>query len=332
MTDTLFASVGDIELRQGGVLRDAKLAYATWGTLAADGRNAVLVTHGFTSSHMFVRDRGWKALVGPGRAIDTDKYFVVSSNMLGSSYGSTAPASINPATGVEYGPDFPAISLPDIVGAQRRLLDGLGVKGLVAVVGNSYGGFQAFTWGVEYPGFMRGLVPVETSPKMRAAFDDAGLVAQYSRDRNWNGGHYYRAGGILDTMTAIRVDTLKRYGAEEGLRGKLPDQAAIDAEISRQAGEWAAAFDAHSMLVLGRALNSYDVSDRLGRITAKVLYVLSRTDVLFPPALAASVMPALAAAGVDARYFEIDTAHGHMGSGEDAAKWAGVLQGFLEGL
>ena len=110
------------------------------------------------------------------------------------------------------------------------------------------------------------------------------------------------------------------------------DQAAIDAEISRQAGEWAAAFDAHSMLVLGRALNSYDVSDRLGRIAAKVLYVLSRTDVLFPPALAASVMPALAAAGVDARYFEIDTAHGHMGSGEDAAKWAGVLQGFLEGL
>ena len=127
MTDTLFASVGDIELRQGGVLRDAKLAYATWGTLAADGRNAVLVTHGFTSSHMFVRDRGWKALVGPGRAIDTDKYFVVSSNMLGSPYGSTAPASINPATGVEYGPDFPAISLPDIVGAQRRVLDGLGV-------------------------------------------------------------------------------------------------------------------------------------------------------------------------------------------------------------
>ena len=332
MSETRIARIGDLPLREGGVLRDAQLAYATWGTLAPDGRNAILTTHGFTSSHTFVVDRGWAALVGPGKPIDTERYFVVSSNMLGSSYGSTAPRSINPDTGVEYGPDFPLITLPDIVGAQKRLLDSLGVTNLHAVVGNSYGGFQAFTWGVEYPGFMRGLVPVETAPKMRAPFDEAGLIAQFAADPNWNGGHYYRAGGIHGTMTRLRIATLRNYGAEAGLRaqGLAPD--AIEAELTRQAAEWAHQFDAHSMLALGRAINRYDVTGQLGRITARMLYVISRTDNLFTPDLATWVMPALAAAGVDATYHEIDTEHGHMGSGADAAKWAPVLAGFLNAL
>ena len=332
MTETQHARIGDLPLRHGGTLKNPTIAYATWGTLAPDGRNAILVTHGFTSSHMFIRDRGWSALAGPGKPIDTDRFFVVSSNMLGSSYGSTAPASINPDTGHQYGPDFPQITLPDIVAAQKRLLDQLGVKHLHAVIGNSYGGFQAFTWGVEYPDFMRGLVPVETSPKMRAPFDAAGLRAQFATDPNWNDGHYYRAGGILPTMTKIRVATLKNYGAEAGLRARGLDPAAIETELTRQAREWAEQFDAHSMLTLGRALNTYDVTAHLDRIKARLLYVISRTDALFPPDLATWVMPALAKAGVDATYFEIDTEHGHLGSGEDPQKWSATLHNFLNSL
>ncbi len=334
---TLYAEIGDLPLELGGSLPRARLAYVTYGRLAADGRNAILLTHGYTSSHLFAdggaaaSEGSWSQLVGPGKAIDTDRYYVVSSNMLGSAFGSTAPASPNPASGRAYGPDFPEITLADIVGAQKRMLDGLGVKGLVAVVGPSYGGFQAFTWGAQYPGFMRGLVPVVTG--LRApGMDVEGLRRRLATDPNWNGGHYYEAGGIVATMAAIRAETLRRYGAEEGLRPRLADQAAIDAEIARQARAWAEAFDGHSLLVLGRAANRYDARAGLGRITAKVLFVLSRTDALFPPSLAGSVMPALQSAGVDAAYAEIDSIHGHIASGADAAKWAPALKAFLEGL
>src|SRR5476651_2190227 len=163
-------------LESGAVMPEILIAYETYGKLAPDGRNAVLLTHGFTSSqHMAGRYAGsggapsgpgagaegsWDGLVGPGKAIDTDKLFVVSSNMLGSSYGSTSPAHLNPKTGQVYGPDFPEITLVDIVNAQKALLDGLGVRHLVTVAGPSFGGYQTFQWGVTYPEFMDGLVAV----------------------------------------------------------------------------------------------------------------------------------------------------------------------------
>ena len=335
MNPTRFAAIGDLPLARGGVLREARLAHVTYGTLAPDGRNAVLLTHGYTSSHLFAdggegsSEGSWAELVGPGKAIDTDRFFVVASNMLGSAFGSTAPGTINPATGVEYGPDFPDITLTDIVTAQKRMLDGLGVKQLAAVAGPSYGGFQAFAWGVTFPGFMRGLVPVVTGLRSPGA-DPEGLLRRLASDPNWNGGHYYRAGGILRTMTAIREETLRRYGADAALAAKFPDQAARDAEIERRARSWAAAFDGHSLVVLARAMTLFDAKPLLGKITAPVLYVLSRSDALFPPKLAEEVMPALAAAGVRARYVEIDSDKGHIASGADAAKWAAELRRFMD--
>src|SRR5215813_9642604 len=170
----------DFRLESGFVLPEVTLAYETYGALAPDGRNAVLATHGYTSGHHFAGryeaigvakgyKRGdigsWDKLIGSGKAIDTDKLFVVASNMLGSSYGSTNPASIRPETGKPYGPDFPAITVRDIVRAQKMLLDQLGVEHLVAVAGPSYGGYQAFQWAVTYPDFMHGIVAVVTAPK-----------------------------------------------------------------------------------------------------------------------------------------------------------------------
>ena len=327
--NTQFASIGDLPLRHGGLLPDVRLAYCSYGRLADDGRNAVLLTHGFTSSHLFAQGSGWGTLIGPGRAIDTDRFFLVSSNMLGSSHGSTAPASINPASGKPYGPDFPSITVSDIVAAQRRMLDVLGVKQLAAVIGPSYGGLQAFTWGVEHPDFVRSIIPVETATQGQVRFDAAGHLRLFEQDPNWNAGHCYANGGIVATMTALREQTLRRYGAEQGLRAEGRNEVQVAAEITRQALEWAKVFDPNSLLALGRAINLYDVSKELGRIKARVLYVLSRSDALFPPSLAQSVMPALAAAGVDARYFEIDTKHGHLGSDVDVAKWSPVLAEFL---
>lgn len=327
----MLGSIGDMRLECGFLLPAVELAYVTYGRLAPDGRNAVLLTHGYTSSHLFAdggegsSEGSWASLVGAGRAIDTDRYFVVSSNMLGSAFGSTGPRSIDPHSGREYGPDFPAITLRDIVTAQKMLLEQLGVSHLAAVAGPSYGGFQAFAWGVLFPEYVDRLAIAVSSPKRPDGMNTAKAAARLATDANWNGGHYYRAGGILSTMTTIREETLRGYGLEQELTPRFPDPAARAAEISRIARGWAQAFDGHALLVLGRAAEAFDATPMLGRIKARVLYVLSRTDGLFPPSLAPGVMATLQSAGVDATFFEIDSVHGHLASGTDAAKWAPAL-------
>jgi homoserine O-acetyltransferase len=327
------------ELESGQKLPEMTLAFETYGALAADGRNAILITHGFTSSHHAAGKYAptdptpgfWDGLIGPGKTIDTNRWFVVSSNMLGSSYGSTAPASINPVTGKRYGPDFPAITLKDIVRAQRLLLDGLGVRHLVAVAGPSFGGFQAFQWAVEYPEFMHGIVPVVTAPKFRGGAADE-LVNTFAKDPNWNAGWHYDRGGIPATLTALRVDTLKRYGQNEILATRFPDPVARDARIREMAEAWVRVFDPNSMVTLRQASSRFDAERDFGKIRAKVLYVLSRTDKLFPPSIAPAVMDKLAKAGVEARYVEIDTDFGHSASGADWQKWAPALGDFLGSL
>jgi homoserine O-acetyltransferase len=314
----------DFRLQSGEVMPEVTLAYCTRGRLAADARNAVLVTHGYTSGHRMIEsgagssEGSWSALVGPGAPIDTDRDFVVCSNMLGSSYGSSNAASRDPRTGRPYGSRFPRITVADIVTAQRRLLQHLGVRHLRAVVGPSYGGFQAFQWAVTFPGDMDGIVPVVSSPRAQSRDRVATLLARFQQNPNWNGGDYYDTPGMFDTLRELRIETLKRYGMQ-----------ASDAEIERMASAWAKEFDANSLLILGRAMEQYDVTSELQRIRVPVLYVLSRTDALFPPSLAPEVMDALRKAGVDATYFEIDSDKGHLASGADAAKWAPALRAFM---
>ena len=328
----------DFRLESSRVLPELRIAYETYGTPARDRDNAVLLTHGYTSNHHMIGRSGstlaeglWNSLVGPGKAIDTDRLFVVSSNMLGSSYGSTGPAHLDPSTRRPYGPDFPDISLVDIVTAQRALLKHLGVDHLVAVIGPSYGGFQAFQWAVTFPDFMDGIVPVTTDVK---AMDDSmaglnALIAQLETDPNWHGGHYYEHGGVPDTMTQIRIRTLINYGIHEHLAADFPDPPARQAEIERIARKWALEFDANSLIVLGRASALFTVEKDLSRIRARVLYVLSRTDKIFPPSLGPGVMAKLREAGVRAEYFEIDSELGHAASGLAGAKWAPKLAEFL---
>ena len=330
-----------VTLESGEKLSELTLAFETYGGLAADGRNAILVTHGFTSSGHAAGKYApsddepgwWDGLIGPGKAIDTDRYFVVSSNMLGSSYGSTAPASVNPATGKPCGPDFPAITLGDIVHAQRLLLDSLGVRHLVAVAGPSFGGYQAFQWAVTYPTYMDGIVPAVTAPRGSGGEAEVtSLLERFATDPNWHGGWHYDRGGISATMTDLRLEMLKRYGRAEILAATIADPAARDARIRAMAEAWAGEFDPNSMVVLRRAASRFDAERDFSRVCARVLYVLSRTDRLFPPSLAPAVMDRLRAAGVEAAYVEIDTNFGHSASGADWEKWAPALGEFLATL
>src|ERR1700686_3028267 len=189
----------NFRLQSGAVMPAVTIAYRTLGRLAPDRNNVVLITHGNTSGPQMIDPGGstgegsWNEIVGPGKAVDTNRYFAICPNMLGSSYGSTNAASVDPITGNRYGPRFPDITVGDIVATQRALLSSLGIEKLVAIVGPSYGGFQAFQWAVDYPGTMKGIAAIVTSPLVlrdRSEGNVARLLATLSRDPNWNGGDY----------------------------------------------------------------------------------------------------------------------------------------------
>jgi homoserine O-acetyltransferase len=331
----------DYRLQSGAVLPEVRIAYRTLGILSPARDNVVLITHGFTSGPDMISPGGvtgegaWSQLVGPGKPVDSNRYFAICPNMLGSSYGSTNAASIDPATGKSYGPRFPDITVRDIVATQRLLLNDFGVDKFVAVVGPSYGGYQAFQWAIDYPTAMRGIAPIVTSPSVsreRAEGRAANFRATLSQNPNWNGGDYYGTGGVLDTMIDIRMATLKLYGIEARLKQSMSDPNEIEAAIRKEGTQWARGFDANSLIILANALRGFDVTPRFSEIKAKVLYVLSRTDQLFPPDIAPGVMKGLKDAGVDADYFLLDSELGHSASGLDAHKWAPRLRQFMESL
>jgi homoserine O-acetyltransferase len=182
---------------------------------------------------------------------------------------------------------------------------------------------------------MKGIAPVVTSPlvpRERSEGNILRLLASLTKDPNWNGGDYYDRGGVAETMTEIRMATLKTYGIEDRLKATRSDPAEIEAAVRDEAARWAEGFDANSLVILAKALRGFDVTAQLDQIKAKVLFVLSRTDRLFPPDIAPGVMQGLKAAGVDADYFLLDSELGHSASGLDAHKWAPRLRQFMESL
>ena len=248
--DSKIFSAREFRLESGQTLPVLELAYETYGALSPGKDNAILVVHGYTSSHHAAGRNapgkqgrgvaegaaGWfDGLIGPGKAIDTDRYFVVSVNALGSAHGSTGPNCIDPRTGKPYGPTFPEITMRDIVASQKLLVDSLGLKSLVAVVGPSMGGFQSFQWAASYPGFMKAIVPSVTAPRSPGGLERLEpLQKRLASDPNWNGGWYYDNGGIAGTLEQIRYETLMNYGQNEiwprpcpiqGARGGDPRQA-----------------------------------------------------------------------------------------------------------
>ncbi|MES2959069.1 MAG: alpha/beta fold hydrolase [Pseudomonadota bacterium] len=323
-----------LRLASGTVLAEATTAYRTLGHLNAAGDNAVLVLHGYTTGPSMldagsnVAEGSWSDLVGPGKPIDSERWFVVCPNMLGSSYGSTGPASVDPATGQPYGIDFPRLTIADMVRAQKGLLDALGVTRLAAVAGPSLGGYQALQWAVSFPEMVERVVCAVSAPYSPGIVSSTALLDRLAEQPAWNDGHP-EPGALVDWLTAQRIDTLARYGVDEELKPRWPDPTARAGEVRRLAREWAETFDAGSLVTLAQAAEVFDLRAELSAIRAPLLMVLSRSDQVFSPALAREFAPLLDAAGVPWSYLELDSNKGHVASGADAALWADLLREFM---
>lgn len=334
-------SIDQFRLASGNTLPRADLRYVTRGQLNADKSNAVLLLHGYTSGPEFIgattsraAEGAWSGLIGPGKAIDTDRYFVLAPNHLGSCFGSTGPDSPNPQTGTRYGPNFPDIQFVDIVEQQYRCVRSLGISRLHAIAGVSMGGFATLQWGVQYPGFARGLV-VALSALSRSETrgrDQPSPLAAMVQHPSWRGGWGADEPAIRQLLADVRIHTLQRYGLHAWLRDTLGDEEQARTRLAAIAADWARQFDPNALFVLARAMHAFDVRPRLGDIRSRVLYVLSNSDELFPPDAANATMALFEQHGVDAAYHEIDSPYGHLASGLEWRKWATPLGRFLDTL
>jgi len=198
------------------------------------------------------------------------------------------------------------------------------------VVGPSFGGYQALQWGITYPDFVERVVAAVSAPfNPPGAVAYAPMLEQLQARPEWNAGHP-APGAMLPFLTQVRVATLQRYGVEAELAARFPQAEARAAEVQRLAREWAQAFDAGSLVTLARAAEGFDVRARLGELRAPLLWVLSRSDAVFPPALAHELAPKLDAVGARWSYLELDSDFGHLASGADAALWADALREFMD--
>jgi homoserine O-acetyltransferase len=326
-------SIGSFELESGLVLPSVEVGYVAHGTLAPDGRNAVLVTHGYTSGPSMLSqahltaEGSWAPLLGPGHPLDTDRFFIVCSNMLGSSFGTTGPRDVNPATGHPWGSDFPDITLGDIVGVQHRLLVQLGVKHLKAVLGPSYGGWQAVQWALDHPDKVDAIGMLMSGLTHPPGLSAASTLARFSESPEWHGGRYYEHGGMHGALLQMRLQTLRSYGLERLYEDRIPDLKERQAALERRCSEWAARFDPHSMVVLAGAAERFDVRERMEKIRARLLFVVCTTDTVFPPD--PRVRELLQRTRGARRYLELESPYGHMASGVEWQRLESELRWLL---
>lgn len=329
-----------VVLENGTVLDELVIAYRVRGTLSPLKDNAILVEHGYTGGPDLISEGGdpldgsLSALIGPGRPLDTDRFFLVAPNVIGSSHGSTSAASLDPGTGRPWGSNFPLVTVGDNVEAQKRLLrDEFGVDRLFAVVGASFGGLQALEWGIRFPDSVGGIVCASALPRMPGV-DVASLRSGLETIPEFHSGDYYGRSDLTGLLRERRQAGLTAFGAREALADLLPgtDEQAISRAIETSAAAWAERFDVNSLIDVFRTMADYDAAPRLSRLRAPLLFALVNSDPVIPIGLAPKALAAMRAAGVDARYLEIDSTHGHLATSSDPEAWAAELREFLATL
>ena len=350
-----------IRLDAGSRLAPITVAYETYGELNAAADNVVLVEHALTASahaagrhHAVDRAPGWwDVMIGPGRAFDTTKYFVVCSNLLGSCYGTTGPSSTNPATARPYALAFPRITVGDMVSVQRELLGRLGVRRLRAVVGGSMGGMQAIEWALRYPDLVESMILVATAARatpQSIAIHKVGIEAILG-DADFHGGDYYGKGRPVHGLAIARMLGHVTYLSDGWLwkkfgRKRTPDDAGglrtlfeIESYLEHQGGKFVERFDANSYLYLLRAIDLYDgaegyadLADSFRRIRCRqVLLVSFSSDWLYPVYQSRELAEALRANRIDVRSHEIESDYGHDSFLLEHEKLTPLFRGTLAG-
>jgi homoserine O-acetyltransferase len=359
-----------LALRSGASIAGYELVYETYGTLNAERSNAVLVCHALNAGHHVAgtyadapNDVGWwDNMVGPGKPLDTDRFFVVGVNNLGSCFGSTGPMSIDPATGKPYGPDFPVVTVEDWVHAQARLADALGIERFAAVMGGSLGGMQAIAWTTLYPSRVAHCVAVAAAPKLSAqniAFNEVARRAIIT-DPDFHGGRFYDHGVVparglqvarmIGHITYLSDDVmgekfgraLRRHVSDTVLRNDYRFTFDVEFEIEsylRYQGEkFSSYFDANTYLLITRALDYFDpalafdgdLARALAPAQADFLVVSFTTDWRFAPERSREIVEALLANGRRVTYAEVDAPHGHDAFLLDDPQYMAVMRGWFD--
>ena len=351
------------ELEGGGALREVTLAYETWGELAPDGSNAVLICHALTGDSHAAGDAGhghptpgwWGEMVGPGKALDTDELYVVCANVLGGCQGTTGPASPNPDTGEPYGSSFPTVTVRDIVRTQRRLADHLGVRRWLTVVGGSMGAMQALEWGVMFPDRVSSVCSLAgcmAASAQQIGWSAVGRTA-LALDPNWQGGDYYDnppGQGPHAGLAIARSLAQITYRSDEVFEGRfgrelfdihsvygLWDRFQVESYLDYHGEKLVRRFDANSYLVLNRVMDLHDIGrDRGGiaaaasRIASPVLSLSISSDALYPPRQQIELHDAVVAAGGRCVYTVVDSPHGHDGFLLEVEAVGQAIEDFLE--
>ena len=364
-----------LPLQSGASIRAYDLAFETYGTLNADQSNAVLICHALNASHHVAgvyagqaKSEGWwDSMIGPGKPVDTNRFFVIGVNNLGSCFGSTGPMHINPdsADGQVYGADFPVVTVEDWVDAQARLLDRLGIDTLAAVMGGSLGGMQALAWALRYPQRVRRAVAVASAPNLTAeniAFNEVARRA-ITTDPDFHGGHFYRHGVVpkrglriarmIGHITYLSDDVMNaKFGRQ--LRHAVQDAAAntdyrystqevefqIESYLRYQGDKFADYFDANTYLLITRALDYFDparkfdgsLTKALAAARSKFLLISFVTDWRFAPSRSREIVKALLDNQRDVSYAEIDAPHGHDAFLLDDVRYHGVVRSYFDSL
>lgn len=334
---------GEIRLQSGATLGPITLAYETYGQLNADRSNAILICHAWSGdAHVAGRHSPddpkpgwWDDAVGPGKAFDTDKYFVVCSNVIGGCGGSTGPSSINPKTGRPYGLSFPIVTIADMVEAQRLLTDHLGIERWLTVTGGSMGGMQALQWTVSYPARVRSAIVLAATARLSPqtiALNEVPRQAIYA-DPNWNNGDYYgktppNAGlavaRMIGHITFLSDASMReKFGrrlrnGSEGYGWRFDPEFEVESYLNYRGHSFTKRFDANSFLYLSKAMDYFDLSyglpslaDAFRKVTAKFLVVSYTSDWLYPSWQSKELVRALLQNDIDVTYVEIDSNYGH---------------------
>lgn len=323
----------ELILESGEKLGPITLVYETYGNLNAQKSNAILVLHALSGDAHAARDNGWwDNLIGPGKSLDTGKYFVICSNVIGGCRGSTGPSSTNPKTGKPYGTDFPLVTIGDMVNTQVKLIDHLGIEKLLAVIGGSMGGMQVLQWMVAYPQRIRSAIPIATTMKhtpQQIAFNEVGRQAIIA-DPYWKNGHYYSSrvpakglavarmiGHITYMSDASMAEKFGRRVREDKEPFKFGAEFEVEGYLHNRGDSFVKRFDANSYLYITKAidyfniLNGNNIATIFKGLKAKVLVISFKSDWLYPSYQSQDIVKACKLAGVDTTYCEINSTYGH---------------------